>query len=164
MDPNTHILGVKTVGLQAKIVLTSNSDSEVSLLCPLWTMNSNLMILPPFIISMRHWISQAAVMRLYGSKHTHSWFERECGASSQNRPHQQLSSQLVETIVDNEFQSHDSPTIYHIHDEILDQSSCCDMAMAVWIQILTFHILGVGVKSFGLITSWQLLWLIILIC
>ena len=138
MDPNTHILGVKGVGPQAKIVPTSNS--EVSLLRPLWTMNSNLMFLPPFIIHMmRHWIGQAAVIWLYGSKLTHSWCESERGGtSSQNRPHQQLGSQLVETIVDNEFQSHDhdSPTIHYTYDEILDQSSCCDMA--VWIQTHTF--------------------------
>eukprot|EP00956_Cyclotella_meneghiniana_P020055 scaffold34948_cov74-Cyclotella_meneghiniana.AAC.9 len=76
---------------------------------------------------MRHWNSPAAVIWMYRPTPSRAWCERLRVDPCPNCPRPQLKSQLVVTFGDHVFQSHPCFTIHYAHNEILEQSSCCDM-------------------------------------
>ena len=88
-------------------------------------MNSNLNLVPSFIIlMMRHWNSSAA-MALIQWIPTHAILAQKVGIMSQLCTHPWLKDRLVESVLDNEFQSQPCPIIHHTHYETLEQSCCC---------------------------------------
>ena len=87
-------------------------------------MNSNLNLVPSFIIlMMRHWNSSAA-MALIQWIPTHAILAQKVGIISQLCTHPWLKDRLVESLLDNEFQSQPCPIIHHTHDETLEQFRC----------------------------------------
>ena len=143
-NPITHNL-VVACSILANIV--STCDSKISLQWWFQTVNSNLNLVSPFIISMmRHWEGQAAVKCLCQSKHTQSCCG-EKGSWAGIVPTRDSKDKLTVMVLDNEFQYQPCLTIHYTNDEILGWSSCCEMLVPIqthtillwWEGILSRH-------------------------